>query len=562
MPQATLSLRRLQEMLPHPLTRAELTERLWMSKAELDEGEGDELHVVCTADRLDLLTEGGLGLYLQGVFGAAVGLPPIRPVTPAPSLRLRVDESVLPLRPAIAGLVVAPPEGTTLDAGLLEEAIRFQELLHATFGLERRLASLGIYPIARIHAPVHYRMEALAGVRFTPLGGTAPVEGRTFFEEDPMAVRYGKLGRVGEACLTLRDDAGTILSLPPVLNSREAGEAQPGDGALLLESTGTRGSRVDDALGLLSMVFVARGWRVTAVPVEEPGGLVERHRLARARPIDLPKPVLAGLAGRSMPEDEVEMLLQRSRMGVQRTPTGWRVEVPPWRPDLQTATDVAEDVLLARGIRAEDGLLSPSSTRGRRTEVAKFRARVGDLFLGLGLVPLYTPVLVPARVVELVGRTETIGLSNPVSDQFAFLRDSLVLSLVGTLERNTRRSYPQRFSEVGPVVVPSPGGESGSETRYHAGAFLAGDGEGFSDAAALVDYVIRTLGTAGVREPVEIPGTIPGRSANVRLAGEVVAQIGELHPALLAKLGVPVPVAWAELDLTALAPLIGLRPPQ
>jgi phenylalanyl-tRNA synthetase beta subunit len=88
---------------------------------------------------------------------------------------------------------------------------------------------------------------------------------------------------------------------------------------------------------------------------------------------------------------------------------------------------------------------------------------------------------------------------------------------------------------------------------------IASDTAGFADAAALVDYLLRSVDVLAVREPAEIPGTVPGRVARARLAGETVAEMGEIHPALLADLGVPVPVAWAEVDLTALFPLLGRR---
>jgi phenylalanyl-tRNA synthetase beta chain len=342
-----------------------------------------------------------------------------------------------------------------------------------------------------------------------------------------------------------------------VLNSREAGEAREGDGALLLESTGLRDARVDDALGLLSLVFVARGWHLAPVEVARAGATESGAPLIHARHVVLPTQVLERLAGRSIPAPEVEEGFRHCRLDPQPSTDGWSVAVPPWRPDLQTATDLAEDLLLIRGVRSEDGVMAPSFTRGRRTPMAQFRAGFADRLLGLAFVPLYTPVLVSERSIGLTGRSTAIALSNPVSDQYAYLRDSLLPSLVTTLERNRRHGYPQRFSEVGPVVVRSPGAETGSETRYHAGALLAGDGAGFADAAALIDYLMRSSGATGIREPVEIPGTIPGRAAVVRLAGELVAFLGELHPSVLSETGVPVPVAWAEVDLSALAPLLG-----
>jgi len=554
-PRASLSIARLDRLLGRRTTRSELTELLFPSKAQVEGGEGDVLDVEGTADRLDLLTEGGLALHLAGVLGSAEGPPALTPPR-GPPFSLVVDPSVVPLRPAIAGLVVEPPEGSTLDDDLLAEAIQFQELLHATIGLDRRLASLGMYPMARVRAPVRYSLEPLESVRFVPLDATEPVDGGSFFEGHPMALRYGRFGRVDDRCLTLRDARGEILSLPPILNARSTGEARAGDTGLLLESTGTRASRVGDMLGLLSLVFAARGWRVGPVAVEGGGGAGDGSAVLRPRRLHLRATTLAALGGTDLPPAKVESLLRRGRLAARRDRDGWSVEAPPWRPDLHAEVDVAEDVLLADGVRAEDGVLLPSPTRGRVSPEARFRTRASELLLGLGFVPLYTTILVPERIVGLAGRTEALAVTNPVSDQFARLRDAILPSLLGTLEHNVRHGYPQRFSEVGPVVRPAPGSETGAETRHHAGAFIASDRAGFADAAALVDYLSRSFGAQGVREPAPLPGTIPGRAAIVRLAGEPIAELGEIAPAILHELRVPMPVAWAEIDLTALLALV------
>jgi phenylalanyl-tRNA synthetase beta subunit len=86
--------------------------------------------------------------------------------------------------------------------------------------------------------------------------------------------------------------------------------------------------------------------------------------------------------------------------------------------------------------------------------------------------------------------------------------------------------------------------------------FLASEDAGFADVAALSDYLLSAFDARGVREPVDLPGTIPGRAARLRVAGETVAEMGELHPGVLSAIGVPVPVAWAEVDLSALWPLV------
>jgi phenylalanyl-tRNA synthetase beta chain len=557
-PTATLSRARVAALLPAAVPESAWDDLLFASKAEVESAQGDDLVLSATPDRLDLLSEGGLGLYLQGVLGSAAGLPrhgsPTGPETVPP---LVADASVEPLRPVLGAVVVRSPDDRGLDAGLLTEVIRFQELLHATIGRDRRAASLGIYPLERLTLPVRYALEPISSVRFVPLDGTEEVTGEQFFRDHPMAARYGPLGRSGDRCLTLRDARGTVLSLPPILNGRTAGEAHAGDRALLLESTGTRERSVREALGLLLVPFVAQRWLVHPVAVEGPGDRrTDGRSLVEPRPVDLPSALVRSVAGFPLSSGEVEHRLSRARLGVRPHAGGWTVEAPPWRPDIMAAVDAVEDVILSAAVRPEDGVVPPSRTRGHRRPEAEFRRRIASRLLGLGFAMPNTPVLLSEATVARVGGRSPIRLQNPVSAEFAYVRDRLLPSHLDVLAHNTRHGYPQRFAEVAPVVVRAPDAEPGAETRYHAGAIVAAESAGFADAAALVDYLLRTLDAGSIREPAELPGTIPGRAARVRIAGEEVAEVGELHPRILTELGIPVPVAWAELDLTALGPLL------
>ena len=559
MPTATLARSRVAALLPPDLPAGRWEELLFASKAELESSDGDDLVLSATPDRLDLLSEGGLALYLQGAVGAATGRPhPVERPGRGPVPPLAVDASVGPLRPSIGALLLDAPEDRALDAGLLAEAIRFQELIHATLGRDRRAASLGLYPVERITLPIRYSLEPIASVRFVPLDGTEEIPGERFFREHPMATRYAALGRDGDRCLVLRDDRGEILSLPPILNGRSVGEARIGDRELLLESTGTRDRSVREALGLLLVPFVAQGWSVRPVPIEYPGGTRnDGHGFLDPRTIDLPAALVRAVAGVALAPKDVEHRLAQARLGVRAHAGGWTVEIPPWRPDLLAPIDAAEDVVLAGGVRPEDGIVPPSRTRGRRLPEAELRRRVTTWLLGLGHLLPNTPVLVSDATVALLGGASPIRLTHPVSAEYAYVRDRLLLPHLDVLARNTRHGYPQRFAEVGPVVVRAPEAEPGAATRYHASALYAAESAGFADAAALVDYLLRALDVGAVREPAELPGTIPGRAARVRVAGEPVAELGEVHPRILTEIGVPVPVAWAELDLTAVGPLLG-----
>jgi phenylalanyl-tRNA synthetase beta chain len=561
MPQAILRRDRVLELLPEPLSHAALEDLLSISKAELEAQDDATLTISVTPDRLDLLSEGGLGLHLQGATGAARGLPRT-PVVEGPVglPKIEVDASVDALRPAIAGVLVTAPNDGGLDEATLAEAVRFQELLHATVGRGRRAASLGIYPYERLTPPIRYALEPVTGVRFIPLDGTDEVTADRFFREHPLAHKYGDYGRTDRLCLTLRDAQGTILSLPPILNGRAGGEAKVGDRRLLLESTGALDRTVREMLGLLLVVFASRSWRVGPVAIARDGVPAADGRAVFApRPLELDSDALRALSGTPYPSAEVEQRLGRCRLGVHPRPGGWRVEAPPWRPDLLTGVDLCEEVILAQVVDARDGIVPASPTRGRHRRESVFRRRVATELLGLGCVAPYTSLLVSEAAVARLRGAAPIRLANPPSAESAFARDRLLLSHLEVLAHNTRRGYPQRVGEVGPVVVRDPRAEPGAETRYHAGWLVAGETAGFAEAAAQVDYLLRTVDIVAVREPCELPGTIAGRAARVRVAGESVAELGEIHPEVLSSIGVPVPVAWAELDLSRLYPLLGGR---
>ncbi len=561
MPTSVLSRPRLLEFLGAPVGDEQLEAAFFASKAEVGASDGATLEVAVTPDRLDLLAEGGLGLHLQGALGLAHGGARRRRARPtARSLSFLVDPSVAPLRPVVAGVEVRAPVGRPLDDGLLAEAVRFQELLHATVGRDRRAMSLGIYPARRLRGPVRYALEPMRELEFVPLDGTSSVVGTRFYAEHPMAARYGELGRVDDRCLTLRDATGEILSLPPVLNGRSRGAAAAGDRSLLLEATGTRARAVREGLGLLLVVFASRGWSVRPVPVIGPGDArSDGEALVTASPVVLPSATLAGVLGASLPSADVVARLGRARLAARRVRGGWRIDVPPWRPDLLAAVDVAEEVVLAGGLRADEGLVPPSWGRGRRRPETAIRRSFSELLLGLGFVEPLTTVLVSDAAAARLDPQRPVRLTNPVSREYAVVRDRLLLSHLDVLARNTRHGYPQRFAEVAPVVIRSPAAEVGGETRHHAGLVVAADGTGLADAASIVEYLLRRFDVGSVREPATLPGTIPGRAARVRVAGEAVAELGELHPALLESLGVPVPAVFAEIDLSALGPLAGER---
>lgn len=559
MPRAVLSSSHVFAVLGRELSSQELTDTLFRTKVELSSFVDGKLEVEVNADRLDLLDEGGLAWELQGALGTASGLPASPEPSPLPRVEAHVNASVAPLRPELAMAVAVAPEGSPgLTEGDLEELVRFQEQLHATTGRRRVSSSLGLYPLDRLRPPFHYAMEPMGQVRFVPLGGAQETGAAEFYDHHPMAAEYGALGRKGDLILTLRDDARAVLSLPPVLNAAGTGEVRAGDRKVLIESTGTRRARTREMVGYMVVPFLARGWKVHPVPVHGPNGTDDGRSLLDPRPVPTSLSSLASVLGTRLTWSEAEKALLSCRLGVRKEGASMVALAPSWRSDLLGSVDVAEEVAIARGYASFAPVLPPSPSMGRRLPERIFRQEVARALLGLGFQELHTSVLIsPASVERFSPSGEAIALRNPISSELSRVRPFLRASLLDVLGRNTGSGYPQRIFDLGAVVVRDPTADTGTRTETHLGIAEAGEGTGFARMAGVAERLFDLFGLRPPREPFESPGSIPGRVARLRIAGETVALLGEVHPSVLTELKIAVPVGWLEVDLTRVEALRG-----
>ena len=558
MPQSSLSADRVFRLLGRELSEEDLREALFRSKVEFHGRKDGLLDLEVTPDRLDLLDEGGLAWELQGILNLAGGLPYAPEPAPRPGVEAHANPTVSPLRPELVMATASAPPGQALDAGDLEELVRFQELLHATLGRDRVAASLGLYPLERIQPPFRYVLEPLDQIRFVPLGGSEEMGGREFYATHSMAETYGSLGRSEGLALTLRDSRGTILSLPPVLNAAGPGELRPGDREILIEATGTRLSRTREMVGMMLLPFAARGWKIHPVPIHRSGNADPGREAVEPRTLPVSSGSVAQVLGIRLTGPEMEKGLLAARLGVDREGTECLVRVPPWRPDILSSLDVVEDLAVAHGFASLSPVLPVAPSPGRTLPFRRFLRRWTQAALGLGFQEIYTPLLMSREAAERFSPpAEALRLSNPVSREFSHLRPVLRATALDFLGRTTGQGYPQRIFEVGPVVVRDPSSETGTRTDVHGVLLEAGKETGFARAAGILEYLTRLVGIQTSREPVDSPGTIRGRAARVRWAGEDIAVCGEVFPAALAELRIPEPVAFVEMNLSQIWSLRG-----
>jgi phenylalanyl-tRNA synthetase beta chain len=282
-------------------------------------------------------------------------------------------------------------------------------------------------------------------------------------------------------------------------------------------------------------------------------------------------------AGRSYPREVVVRRLED--VGCTVSGDGDVVDVvpPSWRPDLTGTAELVEEVVRLEGYDTIPVEL-PVAPAGRGlTREQALRRTASRALAASGLVEVVLPPFVSESAVQVLGAAEAPRLVNPLSEQEALLRPSLLPGLLAAAVRNCSRGLGdlglfevgQVFLGNGAVGARVPGTSDRPtdaelaaldatlpQQPRHLGLVLAGRrGARDVDWADAVEAVLATGRALRLELTVRsASGSAwhPGRCAEVLLDGRRVGRAGELHPRATSALGLPARTCAAEADLDAL----------
>ncbi|MCL4501301.1 MAG: phenylalanine--tRNA ligase subunit beta [Deltaproteobacteria bacterium] len=243
------------------------------------------------------------------------------------------------------------------------------------------------------------------------------------------------------------------------------------------------------------------------------------------------------------------------------------VQVPSFRNDLTREVDLIEEVARLAGFETIPVTLPKGEVATRRPgPEARLRTEARQLLLGLGFNEVINYAFLSERLVELAAApgAAPLALANPLSEEQAVMRTSLIPGLLDTLRRNIlKQAQDLRLFETAKIFLPQPEADLPREETWLAGLMYGAREEvswaapreavTFFDLKGVVEALLAGLQIPEVNFRREALPAYLCQGAKVYSGKRELGCVGELDPEAGDKLDVEGSIFVFNLALAALA---------
>jgi phenylalanyl-tRNA synthetase beta chain len=465
--------------------------------------------------------------------------------------------------------------------------------------LQARLRAAGVRPISNIVDVTNYVLlelgQPMHAFDKARLGGNE-IRIRTARAKEYILTLDGQTRELAEGMLVIAD-AERPIAIAGVMGGSDS-EVSAETTSIVLESAYFQPSsvrRTSKALGLkteasmrfergtdprLPVTAMERACALlVAIGAGKPVGTVADRYPARIEPrsLRLRRTRIKSFLGVTVPDAEVRRILDSLGFALRDAGDGWDVTVPTRRVDIHREADLLEEVARHFGYEQIPATFPPLVAPAPPIDPRTARTRMlRGVMTGSGFSEAVTFGFISAEAAAPFAAADDttadttadiVPIANPLSENFAVLRPSLLPGLVDAVAYNRRREQRDvRLFEVGARFSRTAG-----ERRALGCAWMgASASEHWSGGARDVDFfdmkglLERLCGAFGVTidtVPAHESWLAPGRAATAVLRGTPVGVLGQLAQTVAVRHGIPAgdAVYVAELDIDALERAGGLR---
>ena len=471
---------------------------------------------------------------------------------------ITVDPELKDIRPYMVAFII---NGKAIDDPMLKDIIQTQEKLCWNFGRKRKSISMGVYRVADVKFPCHYKAVDPDKTSFVPLTFDSPMTCRQILTDHPKGKDFGWILQDFKKFPLLTDDTNEVLSMAPIINSATLGNVQVGDTGLMVELTGDNMENLMLAANIVACDFADVGYTIEPIEVRHPYDTCFGKNVVAPfyfQPTTkATRKHINKLLGTNF--DDATIMDALTRMGskvvskkIADDDNEYTLSPAPYRNDFLHEVDIIEDVMIGTCLETYEPETPSDFTIGRLLPITYLSRKAKTLMVGLGYQEMiFNYVGSKKDFIDnmLLDASKVIEIANPMSENYQFVRSDILSSLLRAESKSANAIYPHKIFEIGKVAYLCDEENTGTRTRQCLGFVTAESSANFNTAASEVSSILYFLDMAYEVKESSDPRFIPGRQAAICYKGKQIGVFGEIHPQVLENWGIVVPAFGGELDL-------------
>jgi len=506
----------------------------------------DEIEIEIFPNRPDLLSLQGYLRSFKAFLGKSPGLKQYK--IHKSGDKLFVDKSLPKEWPYAYACVI---KGLKLDDNKIREIIQIQEKLGATILRNRKKGGLGLYPLEKIRFPVTFKGLDPEKIKFRPLEYSKVITGRQILSKHPTGREYSHIVEDWTKLPVFVDKKGTIMSMPPIINSHDVGKIDETTKDVFIEATGTDSEVLKVVLTILATTLADMGGEIHSIEC------IQQDKKKSPIPDLSPEKAKISLEntnkllGLNLKESDLTKLLPK--MGYDYK--NHTVSIPAWRTDILHEVDLIEDIAIAYGYDNFVPQIPQISTIGQESPQSKVKSKLSEILIGLGLIETSTYHLIKQEESSSLHESSLIELEDSKTE-YKILRPNLLIPTLRILAKNKDNEYPQKIFEIGTVFSPNDNDSTESGISETENLIIALSPGNFTEIKQILDYLTKMLAINYELQKSDLPELINGRTGSIIINNKPVGFVGELHPKTLRDANIKTPVSVLEISLEEIFKLL------
>lgn len=260
--------------------------------------------------------------------------------------------------------------------------------------------------------------------------------------------------------------------------------------------------------------------------------------------------------GINVSADDQKAILERIDVRVE----GDTIIVPSFRNDLEHLADISEEIARFYGYQNIPNRPLGGVANAALTESQKLEKVVSSTMLACGFTEIATFSFISPKAYDKIRLPEnspkrnSVVISNPLGEDTSVMRTTVIPSMLDVLSRNynNRNASAALFELSNEYIWKGPDELPDENEKLTLGMY--GDDYDFFTLKGAVEELFDVVGIKNydVEPLTDDPTFHPGRTAVIKLGDEVIAVVGEVHPAVLKNYDIGVKAYVAQVDFASL----------